>query len=101
VRSLLSTFFSEHFILTSAAYVSLFLVVVAALWVKFAHVVELIAATLRKWILGFLDFVDEVRARLDRRANPSVESSSRGPSGQPHPRSESTARIDQDELHVA
>jgi hypothetical protein len=64
MRNLLSTFFFEHFLITCAAYASLLLVILVVLWIKFAHLVELVAASVKRWTLGYLDFRDEVRRRL-------------------------------------
>jgi hypothetical protein len=95
VRSLLS----KQFLLDFAAYASLFLLIAILLFSKGADLVELIASRLRKWVLGFLDFVTEVRDRLERREDRGHEPFSRNPCS--CPKSESTARITQDESHAA
>lgn len=51
-------------LLEAAAYFSLFLTLGTALWPKFVHFVEMIAADLRRWVWNLFEFSGRVRRKL-------------------------------------
>lgn len=83
MRLLLSTLFSKQFLFNAAAYASLFLTIALALWPKLSHLVDLVAGSVRGWIVGYLDFREDIRRRANQDA-PEVSSSSRSPARDPH-----------------